>query len=198
MSTAEFDYQDFNTSAQQKLDEQLMVRFFHKPIQDKLKSQTEGRPIFSDREYIEIRIAGKRDPQACRPATSADKARFPRHYEAFVKRTESPLDGTPLSEWPMVSRGQVEELSFLSCKTVEQLAEMSDTHVSQIRGGYDLKQKAAQWLSSAEKSKVLAESEQQKKTIAEQGEMIKQLQEQMASMSTKPRGRKKVVDDNEE
>lgn len=197
MATADFDYQDFSNSTQSKLDEQLLVRFFVKSVEDKKETMSQGRPCFTDREYIEIRIVGKRDPQACRPATNADKARFPRHYEMFTKRIEAPIEGMPLAEWPLVSRSQVEELSFLSCKTVEQLAEMSDTNVSQIRGGYELKSKAQQWLENSETSKALAETDQLKATIAEQGKLIAELQEQMKS-SAKPRARKKVIEDNED
>ena len=141
--------EDFKTSQAARLDEQLMVRFFYKEVQNKLESAAQGRPIFKEKEYIEIRIAGQRDPQACRPATHADKSRFPRHYEAFQKRMESPTEGTPLSEWTLITRSRAEELSFLNVKTVEQIAGMGDNQLSGIMGGYSLREQAQKWLDHA-------------------------------------------------
>jgi len=141
--------EDFKTSQAARLDEQLMVRFFYKEVQNKLESAAQGRPIFKEKEYIEIRIAGQRDPQACRPATHADKSRFPRHYEAFQKRMESPTEGTPLSEWTLITRSRAEELSFLNVKTVEQIAGMGDNQLSGIMGGYSLREQAQKWIDHA-------------------------------------------------
>jgi hypothetical protein len=177
MQTAEYNYQDFNQSQQQKLDENLLVKFFYKSREDKKATQSEGRPMFKEVEYVEIRVAGSRDAQACRPATFADKSRFPRHYEAFQKRVEMPEHGTPLGEWPQISRSQIEELAFLNCKTVEQLCEMSDTNAGQIRGGQTLKAKAKDWLESAEKSKLISEKMEMKDQIAELTATVAQMQE---------------------
>lgn len=165
---------DFTTGRESEMDAQLLVRFFMKPKQDNSATAEQGRPIFKDVEYCEIRVRGNRDPQACRPATYADKKRFPRHYEAFKQRVEMPEEGTPLAEWPQISRSQVEELSFVSIKTVEQLAEVSDTHISKVQGGYNLKQKATEWLSSVHDVTKLA------KTNREQAAQIEELKEQMA------------------
>lgn len=195
MRTADFDYADFQQSQQSRVDEQLLVKFFLKPYEDKEATAAEGRPIYKEREYVEIRVPGKRDPQACRPATNADKARFPKHYEAFLKRVEAPTEGTPLAEWPLCSRTQVEELSFLSCKTVEQLAEMNDNAASQIRGGYDLKNKAREWLEAAEKSKILAEKQQ----MQDEMDSMRAELDELKALVKKPasRAKKKVVDDEE-
>lgn len=171
------NYEDFTTAGEQKADEQLLVRFFLKEREDKAKSLAEGRPIFKETEYVEIRVAGRRDPLACRPATHQDKQRFPRHYDAFQKRIELPEEGTPLSEWPQISRSQVEELSFMHVKTVEQLAEMSDTHVGQFRGGYTLKKRAQDFLAVSDQTKLIAEKEALQDRISELEGQVKQLLE---------------------
>lgn len=167
---------DFTTGRESEMDAQLLVRFFLTPKQDKTATEEQGRPIFKDVEYCEIRVRGNRDPQACRPATFADKKRFPRHYDAFKQRVEMPEEGTPLAEWPQISRSQVEELSFVSIKTVEQLAEVSDTHIAKVQGGYSLKQKASEWLASAHDVAKLA------KTNRDQAAQIEELKEQMATL----------------
>ena len=150
----EIDPEDFKTSQAKRLDSQLLVRFFNKEVQDKAKTLAEGRPIFKEKEYVEIRIAGKRDAQACRPATFADKNRFAQHYKAFKDRVTMPTEGTPLSEWPLVTRSLAEELSFLNVKTVEQLSGMGDTQLSGVMGGYGLRDKAIKWLEYASSEKV--------------------------------------------
>lgn len=185
MHQAEYNHEDFNLSQQQKQDETLFVKFFLKSVEDKAKTLEEGRPIFKDIEYIDIRVSGKRDSLACRPASFQDKKRFQRHYEAYKNRTEMPLEGTPLSEWPQIARSQIEELSFLNCKTVEQLCEVSDTHISQMRGGYTLKQKAQEWMKAAEKSKVIAQNLELKAKQAETDEQMAEMQKTLALMQAK-------------
>ena len=140
---------DFDLNSSSKLDEQLMVKFFYKEVQNKAASLKEGRPIFRQKEYIEIRIPGKRDAQACRPATYADIQRFPRHHDAFKKRVEAPTEGTPLSEWPVITRSLAEQLAFINVKTVEQLAAIGDAHIGPIMGGYGFRDKAKAWLERA-------------------------------------------------
>ena len=182
MQTADFNHNDFQTGQESRLDEALFVKFFLKERKDSARTVEEGRPIFKEVEYIEIRVPGKRDPQACRPATLADKNRFPRHYEAFQKRTELPVEGTPLSEWPQISRSQAEELAFLSVKTVEQLVAMSDTNVTQLQGGYTLKRRAVEWLEAASASKLIAEKEALQDRLNEQDGEIAAMKAQMAEL----------------
>lgn len=160
---------DFTAARESDMDAQLLVRFFMKSKQNNAASAEQGRPIFKEVEYCEIRVRGNRDPQACRPATYADKQRFPRHYDAFLKRVELPEEGTPLAEWPQISRSQVEELSFVNIKTVEQLVEVADTHISKVQGGYALKQKATDWIKNANDNAKLA------KTNREQAQQIEDL-----------------------
>lgn len=156
---------DFTTAHESEMDAQLLVRFFYKEREDKVKTKEEGRPIYKEVEYCEIRVRGNRDPQACRPATHADRMRFPRHYEAFKKRVELPEEGTPLAEWPQISRTQIEELSFLNIKTVEQLSKAADTHIGKFRGGYTLKQRATDWLTSSNATALIANNEALKAQI---------------------------------
>ena len=169
------NYEDFQAGRESEQDAQLLVRFFLKPLQDTAQTSEQGRPVFKDVEYCEIRVRGNRDPQACRPATYSDKKRFPRHYEAFKTRTEIPEDGTPLAEWPQISRSQIEELAFMQIKTVEQLSLAADTAICKLMGGYTLKQRAAAWLKSSNATALIANNEalkQQVKTLEEKVERL--------------------------
>lgn len=173
---ADFNHNDFTNAAE--ADKSLMVRFFYKERPDKTKSEELGRPVFKEVVYVEIRIAGQRDVQACRPATEADKQRFNAHFEAFEKRVEPPVEGMPLSEWPQITRSEAEELSFVHVKTVEQLASMKDSNLSKFRGGYALRDKAVKWLEMNDAATVDREKEDLKNQLAE-------MQAQIAALTAK-------------
>ena len=182
MQTADFNHQDFTHSAQNKLDEQLLVKFFTKQRPDKEASKEKGRPIFKDVEYIDIKVPGKRGGGACRPAQYADKQRFPRHYEAYKQRKEMPLDGTPLNEWPIMARTQVEELAFHNVKTVEQLVAMSDSLASQFLGMNSLKAKAKMWLENTEATARINQIEALETANSEKDERIANLETKMSAL----------------
>ena len=173
---------DFAVGREAEADANLLVKFFIKQREDKDATQREGRPMFKDTEYVEIRVPGKRDAQACRPASERDKARFPRHYEMFKQRIEMPEEGTALSEWPQISRSQVETLSFLQIKTVEQLVAASDTNLSQIHGGIGLKQRAEAFLEYADQTKLIAEKEALQAKLAEQDETMQKQADELAAL----------------
>ena len=174
MQTADFNHEDFSTQSN-KADESLLVKFFFKTRRKKGLAPHENAQ-FEEAEYIEIRVCGNRDPQACRPATHADKQRFPRHYAAFKARTEMPEDGFPLAEWPLINRSMVETLSFQHVKTVEQLANLNDSALGAIMGGQDFKRKAQEWLKDRNSNDSLArENDTLKSQMAE-------MQAQMAEL----------------
>jgi hypothetical protein len=173
MQQADFNHNDF--SNQQEADKALMVRFFYKDRPDKAKTMEEGRPIFKEVTYVEIRVAGQRDVQACRPASLADKQRFPLHFEAFEKRVEPPSEGMPLSEWSQITRSEAEELTFMSVKTVEQLASMKDSNLGNFRGGYALRDKAVKWLKNSAIEVEASDKAEMAETIATLQAQVQQL-----------------------
>tara|TARA_R110000868_G_scaffold248560_2_gene505108 strand:+ start:5879 stop:6571 length:693 start_codon:yes stop_codon:yes gene_type:complete len=182
MQQAEFNHNDFADTAE--ADKSLMVKFFYKERPDSTKSEELGRPVFKEVAYIELRVAGQRDVQACRPATVADKQRFPRHFDAFERRVEAPTEGMPLSEWPQITRTQAEELAFLNVKTVEQMATVKDSNISNMMGGYGLREKAQKWLEVNDKQSVDREKEELRGQVAElQAQMRKLLEQKAAPMS---------------
>tara|TARA_R110002167_G_scaffold89964_3_gene242649 strand:- start:1061 stop:1678 length:618 start_codon:yes stop_codon:yes gene_type:complete len=177
MQTADFNHNDFSNT--NEADKNLLVKMFTKEVQNKLESEAKGRAIFKEKTYIEIRIAGQRDAQACRPITHADKQRFPAHWEAYQKRVEPPTEGTPLSEWAVISRTQAEELAFINVKTVEQLSTVADTNIQNFKGGYGLREKALKWLKSTE-------IEADKRDKSEMRNEIEELKAQIAKLVVAP------------
>lgn len=172
MPMIEYNPDDFQRSRQREADRALAVKFFYKPRQDMAATATEGRPIFKEVLYIQISTPGNRLGDVCRPMTEVDKARFLDGYNSFINRTSTEgLEGTPLLEWPQITRSQAEELSFLKIKTVEQLATVSDVHGSQIMGFLHLRDSAKKWLDTSKEqnasAKLQAKLDEQDRQIAE-------------------------------
>jgi hypothetical protein len=137
-------------NAAQAGDENLLVRFFLHPKRDHDKSEEEGRPMFKEVEYIEIITPGNKDNIISRPASEIDRKRFPRHYAAYKARTSQVVvEGTPLEEWPGITRSLVEELRFANILTVEQLIAVSDADAQKFRGFHAIKDKARKFLETA-------------------------------------------------
>ena len=147
--TADFNVDDFEQQNQAQGDATLLVKFFYKSRPDSAASLKEGRPMFKEVEYVDIKIPGSRTGGACRPARQDDVNRFPQHYAAFKNRVAQPDSGTPLLEWGLIPRSQAEELAFFNVKTVEQLAEMADVHSSKFMGLNALRDKAKQYIQKA-------------------------------------------------
>jgi len=201
----EIDADYFLPSKQAEADKNLLVKFFLKPRQDKEASEREGRPIFKDVEYVDIKIPGDRSGGACRPASDGDKRRFAEHYRRFKDRMSQDVnEGTPLVEWPIISRSLCEELAFFHVRTIEQLANMSDSQTSKFMGLAQFREKAKQWLEYADKEKpfweidkkmklLRAENEELKKSVAELAKRLDDEDNPSETPAQKRRGRKRTL-----
>ena len=179
MQVAEFDTDNFEARHQSAEDRKLLVKFFIKPREDRQATLKAGRPVFKDVEYIDIKIPGSRNTGVSRPASPKDKQRFHEHYQAFKGRMEAPSEGTPLTEWPLITRSMCENLAFIHIKTVENLADVADNHISQFMGGLNMKQKAADWLEVAADEAPMLELKQQ---LAERDERISKMERQLEQL----------------
>ncbi len=139
--------------AMQPGDELLFVRFYIHPRQNANKTLEAGRPIFDDTEYVEIMQPGNKENIIQRPAQPNDKERFSRQYSAFKNNEEQQVSGTPIEQWNVLSKAQVEELRYFNVRTVEQLAEISDGSSQQFAGIQSLKIQAQAYLEASEKDK---------------------------------------------
>ena len=126
-------------------------RFYMRPVLQELKSAQAGRPIYEDREYVEITVPGNRGSVHDTPVKEEHRRRWPALYRAFKDGQEAPSEGTPLAEWPAVTRSQVEELAHFHVRTVEQLAGLPDDALGRVvaMGGYALREKAQRFLDQA-------------------------------------------------
>jgi len=180
VQVAEFDTENFESRNQSAEDKKLLVKFFLKPRNDRAASLEAGHPIFKDVEYIDIKIPGSRNTGLILPASAKDKNRFAEHSARFKGRMDKPSEGTPLKEWPLITRSMCEELAFINIKTVEALAGVADVHINQFMGGIDMKQKAIDWLEVAQDEAPFLKL---KAELAERDERILKLEKQMEQLA---------------
>lgn len=133
-------------------DGKLAIKFYVKPVKNENKSAEEGRPIFDDRDYVEIRVPGDQCNVVTRPVTAEDKQRFYRQYQQFKAGQEQSVSGTPLEEVPWITRSQVEELKYVKVNTLEQLADLNDATCQRYAGMFKLKQRANEHLRLAKEA----------------------------------------------
>jgi hypothetical protein len=124
-------------------------RFKTEAVHLAYRSKAAGRPMYEDREYVEILIPGDRRSMAVEPVNEEHKARWPKQYEAFRAGKEPPLEGTPLADWPnsSLTRARVEELAYFNIRTVEHLAQVNDTQLGNLgMGARGLREAARKFL----------------------------------------------------
>ena len=121
------------------------------PMQSGAKSKAAGHPVFEERLFVKIVVPGDKQSMIFQPATEQHKQRFPRAYEAFLKRNVKPqVEGLLIEEWPQVSRSLAMTLRAANIFTVEALAEVSDAHITKIGSmGRELRAKAKAFLEVA-------------------------------------------------
>jgi len=80
-------------------------------------------------------------------------------YDAWKEGRETPIDGTPLAAWPGITSDQADFLRNLGIRTVEDIAEASDSIIVKIPfpGARELRTSAQAFLKSADKAKVAGE-----------------------------------------
>lgn len=114
----------------------LMIHFYQREWKNESKSQEAGRAIFEDREFIRIIVPGDKNSEIDRLVEDADRQKYAQEYARFKAGARESYEGTPLAEWPKMSRSMVKEWEFLNVFTVEQLAGLSDTAMQAFgRGG---------------------------------------------------------------
>lgn len=167
------DYiEDFETptSANAQADARLNVRFTLEPRPDNAKIEATGEQHYRDVEFVTIFIPGDKTLSVHRPVQASDKIRFRDKYAHFKQNLSAPTVGIPLVTWPLASPAQKQELAYLNCQTVEQLAGMSDTATQSMLGLLSLRQKAQRFLeaqqSQAGANKLAAELEQRDNAIS--------------------------------
>lgn len=201
-SEAQIIQQGNNYRVQHGTDAGLYVQFYFEAIKDEEASIKAGRPIYVDKEYIKIIPVGDKNTQVCEPVTDEYRFRWPQQYAAFKAQQHQPQEGTPLEQWPPLTKSQVMTFKGANVHTVEQLANVSDSNLSNLgMGARDLRDKAIAYLKSAEGASGTLAIQQQ---LSDALKQIEALKNQMAGFKSegaiedepKKRGRPKKEVEN--
>lgn len=142
----------------EKSDTAFNVRFYYKALENKYQSELQGRPIFDEVEFVEIRNPGDNWSVISRKVNkesvggnAPDHLRWPEQYRAFKAGEEAPISGTPLTEWQLLPRTRAEELKLRGIKTLEQLASLPEHAARDLIDGVRLRDEASKHLNQSAK-----------------------------------------------
>jgi hypothetical protein len=99
-----------------------------------------------DREFVTVHVAGDILTACSQPVDDQLRERFKDEYAAWKSGKEQAAKGTPVEEWPLLNKRQVDELKSVSIFTVEALASLSDGNLHNLTEGHMLREKAKRWL----------------------------------------------------
>lgn len=160
--------------------EKLHVVFSLYPVKDELASEKEGRHIYVETEFVQIIVPGDKNNVIKRPVRERDRRIYRKQYEAFKAGTQDVTNGTPLKEWPGITRSEVEMLAYFKVQTVEALAELSDGAIQEIGPIRHLTERAKRYISEA---KAAAPAEQMAAALKKKDEEMDNLRRQMKELT---------------
>lgn len=163
-------------------DNGLYVEFYMEAVLNEDKSKDAGRPIFEDHEYICIHIVGDTKTVRKRPIkhdwsgnTPPDVERWPRQYQAFKNQQAQVTEGTPVTEWSLITKSDALSLKAMNIHTVEQLAGLQENNLNWL-GARGMRDKAAAWIAQAKDNSGIAKLQSENESLKLQ---IEALQNQM-------------------
>lgn len=166
------------------------ARFYKFPVLNGFKSQAEGRPIYEDKDFVEIRVAGDARETFTSKVRPVDVERFPEEWAAYQRGDTQKRAGTPLEQWPAMTPAQIKNLEFLNIFTVEDLASLSDAGLQKVgMGANKMRSDAQKYLEMARQISIANNNEESQKRIAELEAQVKALLEGREGQPKK-RGRK--------
>jgi hypothetical protein len=122
-------------SDEHNADSRLQVRFYKKPVHQEQESIDAGRPIYKEFDFVHICVAGDTLTEIDTYAQNSHKQRFPIQWANYMNRqgaNDEEVVGTPVAEWPLVSKSQAEELRAMKFHTIESIAHASDQQLQRM------------------------------------------------------------------
>jgi hypothetical protein len=136
------------------------------PMLDKGATKKAGHEVYKEVEHVKIGIPGDRSTLIFQPSTETYRRRFPRAYDAYLKRGQQPVDGLPIEQWAAISRSLAMTMRAAHIPTVEALAAIHDGHVDKFGfNARELREKARAWLAQAKDSAATLALAQEKKVL---------------------------------
>jgi hypothetical protein len=163
----------------QGADARLAVQFYKKSLKQEDASNEAGRPIFKEFDFVRIMVPGDNLTEIDTYAQESHKMRFPRQWAHYQNQVTNHQDiiGTPLEQWPQITRSQADELRGLKFHTVEAIAECSDQQLQRIgmvagMSPHSFRLKAKAFLNLANDSAEVAQREAELQALREENAKI--------------------------
>ena len=194
-------------------DSRLAVQFYKRSVNQEQESIAAGRPIFKEFDFVRIMVPGDNLTEIDTYASETHKTRFPIQWANYMNKVgnQEGFSGTPIEQWPQVTRSQADELRGLKFYTVEAVANCSDQQLQRIgmvagMSPHNFREKAKAYLNLAADSADIAKREEELQALREENAKIKadtdakiaEMQVQMANIlaavaEKKPKPRKLKV-----
>lgn len=162
--------------------------FFVEAVKNTFRSEQDGRPHYDDIEMVKLLIPGDKNSAPVKRVDDEDRARYPKQYAAFKAGIEAPTEGTPLAEWPPITKSQALELAHFNIKTVEHLAQVHDGQLQNLpMGSRSLREQAKAYLDiavngTAPIAKMVGEIEDLKSEGARKDSIIEDMGRRLAAL----------------
>lgn len=163
------------------------------------KSKEAGREIFEDVLYIRINIRGDNKREVHRPASDADKRRFPFCWQEFQKGEAAAARGTPITKLAGIDPSIARAFQAQNVFTIEDLALVSDNNLQNLgAGAREMRAKAVEFVKSQQGMTAAQEENRQlRELVAKQSEdlakamaLIERQNEEIAARSRQPQAKK--------
>lgn len=172
-------YTQMQNGAQRKRYQGATVIFTEEVYLDERETEkNKGIPKYSTRDMISIRFPG--GDETVKRVEDQDKREYAEQWQAYQEGKEQPLEGTPLSQWPVIPRAVVEEFKYYSIRTFEQLRDLNDEAKRKIGPLAQWQKKAVEWdkAANSKQAEVVALREQ----LQRQTEKSERLEEKLELM----------------
>lgn len=103
---------------------------------------------YKDVIYVEVYIKGNKNTSFSRPKTKNDEQLYPTAWRAFIDNSPIKADGNPLSVMPGLGPSEIMNLNTLGIGSIEDLSELSESVIDDIRRGRELKKRAKAYLAA--------------------------------------------------
>jgi hypothetical protein len=156
-------------------DSRLVVIFYMKSVRNEAKSRAESTPIFEDQVYITIHEPGERLNKVDRPATDADKHRFPQHWARFLQKSEQRPEGTPIDLLFPNNPAIADMLKACGIFTIQQCANLSANAIDNVgMGAQEYVNMAERYLKNAIDGRAFHEMQETNKQLKQDNKVLQQ------------------------
>jgi hypothetical protein len=157
--------------------------FYVEAVENRSKSEAEGRPVFDEVEYVRIMIAGDQKTEIIKKVSDVVRNQYRNEYMHWKQTQQQAVSGTPIEQWPAASVSFVKTAKMLNITTVEALADLHDGALQRLgMGARDMQARARAFLLAAKDNAVTEKLAAENNRLTDEIDLLKK---QIADMGAK-------------